>query len=119
MAEPRSAQNPSSTLEPTLSRLAGRVSRAVPQVQGSIVVRCSDRDEEYRIEGLGRSPRVVKEVAAGQPAVRVTGPTSVIQEVLDGKLEASRAITGGGIRVRGDLKYLESVLKDLGLLDCE
>jgi hypothetical protein len=42
-----------------------------------------------------------------------------LRAVLDGELEASRAFAAGEIRVRGDLTYLEAILADLNLLDCQ
>ena len=119
MQQRRSGRSPRGTLEASLSRLAGQVGEVVPRTGGSILLRCSDSEEEYRIEGLGQAPRVTRQPGTGHSSVRVTGPASVIQEVLDGRLEASRAVTAGGIRVRGDLEYLESVLKSLKLLQCE
>jgi hypothetical protein len=38
---------------------------------------------------------------------------------MDGRKEASRAFLAGGIRVQGDVPYLEALLKDIGLLQCE
>jgi hypothetical protein len=38
---------------------------------------------------------------------------------MTGQKEASRAFIAGGLQVSGDLTYLESLLKELGLLNCQ
>ena len=107
------------SLESALSQFAKRVSNSVPRSAGGILVVCPDTKEEFSLEGLGHSPKVAKQKGNQAPIVQVTGPASKIKDVLEGKVEASRAIASGGIRVRGDLSYLETVLKDAGLLECE
>ena len=119
MAARASKQSRTTTLESALSQFAKRVSNSVPRSDGGILVHCSDTEEEFSLEGLGYAPNVLKQKGTQPPLVQVIGPASRIKEVLDGKLEASRAIASGGIRVRGDLSYLETVLKDAGLLQCE
>jgi hypothetical protein len=116
----RAAKEARSTgLESALAKLAKRVSDSVPRSDGGILVRCSDTEEEFSVESLGYSPKVSKLKSSRPPVVQVVGPASRIKEVLDGKLGPGQAIAKGGIRVRGDLNYLESVLRDLGLLECE
>lgn len=106
-------------LNPALTRFAQRVSSAVPAAAGGIHLRCTDCDEEYSVENLGPAARVEATASPTAPIVRITAPSSVIQDVLEGRLEASQALVGGGVRVRGDLAYLEGVLRDAGLLSCE
>lgn len=106
-------------LNPVLTRFAQRVSKAVPSVKGGIHVRCTDCDEEYSVENLGRAARVAATASPDAPIVRISAPSSVLQDVLEGRLEASQALVGGGVRVRGDLAYLEGVLRDAGLISCE
>lgn len=112
-ARPKAAK-----LETTLATLAARVSQKAPRAEGSIVLRATDADEEYSVEGIGRRAKVSRGAGKGEAAVMVQGPASVLQSILDGEMEASAAFAHGDIRVRGDLPYLEGVLKDLGLLDC-
>lgn len=106
-------------LESTLASVAGRVSEKAPKSAGPIVLRASDTDEEFSVQGIGPRAKVSKGAPADEPAVTVRGPASVLQSILDGEMEASRAFAHGEIRVRGNLPYLEGLLKDLGLLDCE
>jgi putative sterol carrier protein len=120
MAERKSTKARSAPkLESTIASLAGRVSDKAPKSAGPIVLRASDTDEEFSVQGIGPRAKVSKGAPAGEPAVTVRGPASVLQSILDGEMEASRAFARGEIRVRGNLPYLEGVLKDLGLLECE
>lgn len=107
------------SLKPALSRFANRVSKAVPDVKGSIHVRCTDCEDEYSLDNLGRSPRIAESIGKGAPIVRVTGPSSALADVLEGRIDAAEALVRGGIRVRGNIEYLECVLRDAGLLNCK
>ena len=106
-------------LEASLASVASRVSERVPRDRGSIMVRSTDTDDQFSVEGIGARPRVTRGPTATDPAVMVSGPSAVLRAVLDGELEASRAFAAGEIRVRGDLTYLEAILNDLNLLDCQ
>jgi hypothetical protein len=119
MSTRKTTQASGASLKPALLRFASRVSNAVPAVTGGIHVRCTDCDDEYSLEDIGRSARVAESLGKGAPIVRITGPSSVLEEVLEGRLGAAEALVRGGIRVRGDVEYLERVLKDVGLLHCE
>lgn len=81
-------------------------------------MRCTDTGEEYALEGVGGTPRVNQAPGEGPHQIEIRGPTNMLRAVIEGRQEASRALAAGGIRVRGDLPYLEAVLRDLGLLDC-
>lgn len=107
-----------SSLKTALTRFAHRVSRDVPVVRGAIHIRCTDCDDEYSIESLGQSPRIVDSHGEAAPIVRVTGPSSALRDVLEGRIDAGEALVRGGIRVRGDVEYLERALRDAGLLRC-
>jgi hypothetical protein len=111
-------QSPSG-LSPLLTRFSQRVSKDLPAVKGGIHIICTDCDEEYSVENLGRAARVAATKSPEAPIVRITAPSSVLQDVLEGRLEASQALVRGGVRVRGDLHYLEGVLRGAGLLSCE
>jgi SCP-2 sterol transfer family protein len=108
----------SRTMEAALLALGGRVSKAVPRAHGSIVVHCTDTGEEFALEGMGSAPRVSRGRGNGPHQVEVRGPAAVLRAVAEGRHEPARALAAGGIRVRGDLRYLEAMLKDVGLLEC-
>jgi hypothetical protein len=115
----KTKQASGASLKPALLRFASRVSNAVPAVKGGIHVRCTDCEDEFSLENIGRSAHVAESTGKGAPIVRITGSSSVIEEVLEGRLGAAEALVRGGIRVRGDVEYLERVLRDVGLLHCE
>jgi putative sterol carrier protein len=102
-----------------LESLAGRVRESSTRSAAAIAVTCTDTEEHFTVDGLGRKPTVSRGEPSSPPAVHVRGTSDVINAVLSGELEASQAFARGGIRVRGDLAHLEAVLKELGLLQCE
>jgi hypothetical protein len=106
------------SMEAALLALGGKVSNAIPRAHGSIVVHCTDTGEEFALEAIGSTPRVNRGRGAGPHQVEVRGPADVLRAIAEGRQEPARALAAGGIRVRGDLGYLEAVLKDVGLLEC-
>jgi len=105
-------------LESSVAALSGKLTGAVPLKQGTVLIRLTDSGEELSVEGMGRELRMAAAASPGTPLVEISGPSSVIKAIIDGKKEASRAFIAGGLQVRGDLNYLEALLKDLNLLDC-
>ena len=103
-------------LEPLLSNFANRLSRVDGGRKGDIRLRCTDLETEFSLSTKGglRSGQ-----GTGTPVVSVSAPAAVVRDVLAGRLDAAQALVGGGVRVRGDLGYLELLLKDAGLLNCE
>lgn len=118
MPSEETSTNSSQGLESGLAAFAAKVSEQSPPAKGSILVRTTDTHEEFSIEGLGPRSRVSRSAGRGQAVVEVRSPSSLLQAILNGEIEASRAFARGQIRVRGDLPYLEGVLKDVGLLNC-
>ena len=51
-----------------------------------------------------------------QPLIEVIGDAEAVQAVLDRKVNAREQFLAGGIRVRGDLRYLSDVALEMGLL---
>ena len=107
------------TVESTITSVAARVSDRAPRAEGGILLHCTDTGEEFAVEGLGRRVRISREAGRSEPLVQVRAPSAVIRAVLAGEMPPSRALTGGGVRVRGDVAYLEAILKDLELLECQ
>jgi hypothetical protein len=105
-------------METTLLAFCRRVSDAVPRAHGSIFVHCTDTGEEFALEGIGSAARVNRGRGDTPHQVEVRGPAAVLQAIAEGRQEPARALAAGGIRVHGDLHYLEAMLKDLGLVEC-
>ena len=122
-SEPRRKAEPQTVdiaaIERSLTACSHRLSNAVPKRRGSILLQFTDLNEECCVEATGPGARVMKGAGAAPVLVRIAGPSSVLKAIMDGKKEASRAFVAGGIQVSGDLIYLETLLKDLGLLNCE
>lgn len=108
-----------STFEKSLTMLGSRLKSSAPKKHGCIQLFLTDLGEEFYLEGTDRAFLVSQRAGASPPLVRIAGPASQLQAVMDGKKEASRTFLAGGIQVSGDLNYLEVLLKDMGLLKCE
>lgn len=119
MATKQSSKPSSGDLKATLSKFASRINADAPEAKGGIHIHCPDCGEEFGLEGLGRAARVTDRGGAESAIVQVTAPSAVLVEILEGRLDATQAFVRGGIRVRGDLRYLEQVLRNAGMLACE
>ena len=64
----------------------------------------------------GREARMARAAPTTAPLLEVSVSSTVLKEIMDGRKEASSAFLAGGIQVRGDVPYLEALLKELGLL---
>jgi len=56
------------------------------------------------------------EAATQKPRVEIMGDAKRIQAIAEGKKDPRKQFLAGGIRVRGDLRYLSDVLLELGIL---
>jgi hypothetical protein len=86
-----------------------------------------DGDVVLRLAGKGaatyvlssRNGRVEFADVAGPespPLVEVMGDAEQLRSILDGEADAREQFLAGGIRVRGDLRYLSDAALELGLL---
>ena len=107
-----------SEIELSLTAVSRKLSDSTQLKPGSILIRFTDSGEENSIEMTGREARVIRAAPATAPLVEVSGPSKVLKAIMDGRKEASRAFLAGGIRVQGDVPYLEALLKEIGLLQC-
>jgi putative sterol carrier protein len=108
----------SSELESSLLAFSRKLTELTQRKSGSVLVRLTDSGEEYAIEMIGGQARLTREAPATSPLVEVSGSSTVLKAIIDGEKEARRAYIAGGIRVQGDLPYLENLLRELGLLEC-
>ena len=67
----------------------------------------ADRDGVRVVPAAGRT---------GPPLVEVLGDPEAVRAVLSGEVEGRKRFLAGGIRVRGDLRYLSDLALELGLL---
>jgi hypothetical protein len=52
-----------------------------------------------------------------EPVLEIHADAETVQRILDGEKDAAKQFFAGGIRVRGDLRYLSDVALELGLLE--
>jgi hypothetical protein len=116
--ETRSERNDPSEIESSLMAVSRILSDSAQLKPGNILIRFTDSGEEYSIETREREARMIRAAPATAPLVEVHGSSTVLKAIMDGRKEASRAFLAGGIRVQGDVPYLESLLKEIGLLQC-
>jgi putative sterol carrier protein len=107
-----------SEIESSLRAVSRKLSDSAQLKPGSILIRFTDSGEEYSIETTGREARMIRAAPATAPLVEVSGSSTVLKAIMDGRKEAARAFLAGGIWVQGDLPYLEALLKEIGLLQC-
>jgi putative sterol carrier protein len=107
-----------SEIESSLTAVSRKLSDSAQLKPGSILIRFTDSGEEYSVETTGREARVIRAAPATAPLVEVHGSSTVLKAIADGRKDAARAFLAGGIRVQGDVPYLEALLKDIGLLQC-
>jgi putative sterol carrier protein len=61
--------------------------------------------------------RIEKEYSSiRQPTIEIIGDAKRIKAIFEGKKDARKQFLAGGIRVRGDLRYLSDMLLELGIL---
>ena len=80
----------------------------------------------FRLSGTGGGDYVIdssrggliesSEAATQQTRVEIMGDARRIQAILEGKKDPRKQFLAGGIRVRGDLRYLSDALLELGIL---
>ena len=116
--ETGSEQIDPSEIESSLTAVSRSLSESAQLKHGSILIHFTDSGEEFSIETTGREARMIRAAPNTAPLVEVSGSSTVLKAIMDGRKEASRAFLAGGIRVQGDLPYLEALLKDIGLLQC-
>ena len=105
----------------SLGRLAERLQETGMMREGTVVLHLSGSAAgDYHLETRGRKVQVVD--AADAPldrevALEIRGDAETVQAIIDGDKDAAKEFFAGGIRVRGDLRYLSDVMLELGFLE--
>ena len=104
-----------SSLRELVSKLSPEIKAALA---GDIVLRLSGKGGgTYRVPTGSKHVEVSETVEVpAQPLIEVIGDAEAVQAVLDRKVNAREQFLAGGIRVRGDLRYLSDVALEMGLL---
>jgi hypothetical protein len=108
-------------LSDALTEIAGRLDRSRAGGRGDIVVHVSGATTgTYRLAHDGQQVRVEEGPSAASasttPRLEVIADAQALQSILDGTVDAREQFLAGGLRVRGDLRYLSDIGLELGLL---
>jgi predicted lipid carrier protein YhbT len=118
--EPNEAAEARAALQNSLERLAQRLRESRSLRQGDIVFHLAgSAGGNYCFECSESQVRVAESATAGvdrQPLIEVIGNAETIQAIIDGKKDARKQFFAGGLRVRGDLRYLSDIALELGIL---
>ena len=102
-------------LSDTFTKLIERGRQITSLKEGSIVFRLTGGGV-YCIDCSARGAEVTAGMPRGVPIIEVLGDAKNIQAILEGKRDAVAQFMAGGLRVRGDLRYLSDLALELGIL---
>jgi SCP-2 sterol transfer family len=102
--------------EETLRGLAPKVAGARKLRRGDIAFRLTGGTDVVLAAEKGKAEVVPAAGRTGKPLVEVIGDADAVHKVLSGAVEGRKQFLAGGIRVRGDLRYLSDLATELGLL---
>lgn len=104
------------SLEESLQQIVDKLEKSDLSKAGDIVFNLRG-EEPFRLalESRGKS-KLYRTLSKTPPRLEISGDANSLQTVLDGTKDPRHAFLEGGITVRGDLDYLQAVLRDLGLL---
>jgi putative sterol carrier protein len=112
------SKNEESQIEELIQKYSTRLSETKRLEQGDVVVRLTDKVErEIRVGTSDKGFRLQKEAMQSPPRIEVIGDSKRILAILRGDKDARKQFLAGGIRVRGDLRYLSDLAMELGILD--
>jgi len=104
-------------MEAYLEDCAKRLGETKALRQGSIVFRLTGvGGGEYYLDCSTKGARLAKSMPRGAPLIEVMGDARRIRAILEGKKDGRTQFLAGGIRVRGDLRYLSDLAMELGII---
>lgn len=100
-------------LEDAMSRFEGARSRC----HGTILLRLlGEGGGEFHLHSDSNGCGLSRQAGQDQPLVEIIGDAAKVRAVLDGSREGLAQFYRGGIRVRGDLRYLSGLAHELGFI---
>lgn len=113
-------ENAAPAVRRSLDSLADRLNGVRSLRDGDVVLRLSGDGGGTYLLACRRGQAKVTETAAveggSRPMLEVIGDGEAVRAILDGEADARERWFAGGLRVRGDLRYLSDVAMELGLL---
>jgi len=122
MAEKASAgKTESVNLEKSLTGLGQKVHQAKATRPGTIVFHASGSGGgSFGLDTGQGQTRVIKfaeTIREKPPLIEFIGDAATLQAIIDGQKNAFRTFLGGGVRIRGDLRYFGQLAFELGYID--
>jgi predicted lipid carrier protein YhbT len=113
--DPRRASR-QARVEVALKKLVGRAPGCRALRKSSIVIRTvGDSGRDYYIDCSPDSAKLTN-APLSPPTVEVIGDVRNIEGLLLGQKDPRKLFFAGGLRVRGDLRYLSNLATELGIL---
>ena len=103
--------------ETYLGEFAKKLGKTEALRRGSIVLRLTGAGGgEYCLDCSTKGIRLSKGMPRSAPLIEVMGDARRIRGILEGKKNGRTQFLAGGIRVRGDLRYLSDLALELGII---
>ncbi len=100
-----------------LKTFAKRLDKTKALKKGLILLRLTGADGgEYCLDCSPKGVRIEKKMTHSTPLIEVIGDAKRIRAVLDGKKDGRTQFLAGGIRIRGDLRYLSDLAIELDII---
>jgi hypothetical protein len=101
----------------SIENFVKRLSKAKALRPGSIMLRLTGKGGgDICLECSNGGVRVSKGLPKGAPVIEVMGEGRRILAILEGKKDGRVQFLAGGIRVRGNIRYLSDLAMELGIL---
>lgn len=104
--------------EKALDDLADRLTECTSLRTGSIAFQMPGRGGgEYRLDCQPGAAQVAEGLGQKPHQVEVIGSPAKIRSLIEGEHDAVKVFLGGGIRLRGDIRYASDLALELGLIE--
>jgi putative sterol carrier protein len=118
--EPRAPEVTRGSVRQSLESFAPKLANTRSVRPGSVILRLSGPGGgTYQLECGADKVQVTENSTDGvdtPPLIEVIGDAEVIRAILEGQADARKQFLAGGIRIRGNMRYLSDVALELGLL---
>jgi len=113
------AKRTSRSMSKTLTDVAKKLAKSKRMRKGTIALRLTGkRGGDFCLSCTpGHVPALLEESSVGPHLIEIIGDAGRIESILAGRKNARKQFLAGGIRIRGDIRYLSDLAMDLGILD--